>query len=461
MDKKIKYLIVGLSILAFVVFKLAFLTLYFGDGNAYFYMAKVVLAGQIPYHNFFLADPPFLVLFLAFLRIFFGNNLLIYQSLPVFFEAGSAFLLFLILEKERNNLAFLAPLIYLFSFSIIALSDSLTGTQLVIFLSLLGILLWKKELPFLSGISWALSCLIKLYAVPPLLGFFIFVLLEKNKNNYVKFILGVILTAFLIMTPFLIVDFNKVFSYIITHQLHRPAGLDKVYVYSYFLYREWFLLILAICGIIISRKKEFLYPFVSSFIFFLLFQDIYYTYFGAFFAYIVIFDVLFLDWIWHKKKELFFCVLAVYFLFLLISLGFYQQTFLNVGRFRNASEIADYVKKLPDKYEIYGEYEVAPIIALLSQRKLFDNYIDTNPQAFGSGALNINKASLDAAKSGVILVSRITDLPDLGIKDFGYKQYFSKEVFENNCKRIKEFESTSNDQDNYIVLYKCEEKNNK
>lgn len=456
MDKKIKYLIVFLSIFAFLAFKLVFLTLFFGDSNTYFYMAKVVLAGQIPYRDFFLADPPLLVLILAFFRIFFGNNLLFYQSLPIFFEGITAFILFLILEKEKSRLAFLAPLIYLFSFTPLATCDYLTGAQLVILFSLLGIFLWKKEMPLFSGIFWSLACLVKLYAAPALLGFLIFILLEKNKKNSVKFILGIVVTSILIMGPFLIGNFYKIIDYTVILNFNKPAGLDKINIFIFFILREWFLLILAAAGIIISRKKEFFYPLIFSLVFFLLFKDIYYAYFDSFFAYIVIFAVLFLDYLLQKKKELFFSVLAVYLLFLFISLGYYQQTSFNEDRFTNANEISDYVKTLPEKYDIYGSYEVAPEIALLSQRKLFNNYIDTNAQVFAIGALNLEKVSEEAAKSGVILIAKITDLQEYNIKDFGYQQYFSKSVFQKDCQRIKDFPSTSNEWDNHIVLYKCE-----
>jgi hypothetical protein len=166
---------------------------------------------------------------------------------------------------------------------------------------------------------------------------------------------------------------------------------------------------------------------------------------------------LFLGWLWGNKKELFYFVLAVYVAFLVISLNYYQQTFFNQDRFINANEISDYVKTLPARYDIYGSHEVAPVVALLSGRKLFKNYIDTNGQAFASGGQNLQKASQDAAKNGVILIARITDLPEYNIKDFGYEAYFAKDVFTKYCTRTKTFPSTSNDQDNFIVLYKCQE----
>jgi hypothetical protein len=456
MERKRKHLIVGAGILAFLAFKLCFLTLFFGDSNAYFYMAKVVLQGLMPYRDFFLADPPLMVYILAFLRIFFGNNLLAYQFLPVVLESCTAFILFLLLDKEDNKFSFLAPFIYLFSLSVLATSDYLTGAQFVILFSLFGIFLWKKQKPFWSGVLWALACLIKLYAAPAFLGFLIFVLLQKNRKQSAKFIFGFVLAGVLIMAPFLIVSFHNVIAYTLTHQFNRPAGLSKINVFGFLLSHEWLLLILAIGGLIASRKKEYFYPFIFSLVFFILYQDIYYTYFDSFFAYIIIFAILFLGWLWEKNRGLCYAFFGIYIVFFLISFGFYQQTSFIQDRFTNAREVSDYMKTLPLKYEIYGVHEAAPVVALLSERKLFNNYIDTNGQAFASGGQNLQKVSQDAAKAGVVLIARIIDLPEYNIKDFGYEAYFAKDVFEKYCQRMKAFPSASNDQYNFIVLYKCD-----
>ena len=439
----------------FAIFKLLTLSLHYGDSNAYFYMAKAVLAGNVPYRDFFLADPPALVYILAFLRIFFGNNLLVYQALPIFFESATAILLFFILKKQGIRLAFLAPIIYLFSFTILATSDYLTGGQFVIFFSILGIFFYDNKKPFLSGISFALGFLVKFYALPGFFGFLLFLLLRKDRENLYKILCTFLAIILLVFLPFIILSANNLFNYTFLHHLNRPAGLSKINVFGFLLAKEWLLIGFAVSGIVFLKEKKFFYPMLFSVIFFLIFQDIYYAYFDSFFAYITIFAVLFLDYIFKIKKPLFYILIFIYSVFLLYSLGFYEKTSFIIDRFDNVYEIADYVKTLPQNIKIYGSHEVAPLVALLSNRELFLNYIDTNAQAFGSLALDVNKISESAVNSGIILIARINRLPEYGIFDTGFENFFNKQIFEKYCQNLKYFTKDDKELGGFIGIYKC------
>jgi len=452
------YIFVFFVIFVFIGLKLINLTARFGDHNVYFYMAKAVLDGSVPYRDFLLADPPLLVLILAGLRIIFGNFLLLYQILPVLFEAATAFLLFLLLKKQGNLFAFFVPLFYLFSFSVLAISDFLTGVQLVMLFSISGIFFWKKKMPFLSGVFWAMACLIKLYAAPAFLGFVIYIFFEKNKKALFKFILGAVVPVVIIIAPFLFLALPQMFKQLIVLHFNRPAGLNKFDVFSFFLLREWLLIASAFLGIYFSRKREFFLPFFLTLIFLLLFQDIYYAYFGSIVAYLVIFAIVFINWLWlksEKSRNVAIFLIIVYSIFILSSMGYYQSAFYNYNRFTNAQEVADFVKTLPDNLDIYGSHEIVPLVALLSQRKIFGNYIETNSQAFAAGALNLEEVSEKAVKAGVFFIARITDFPEYNIKDFGYQGYFSQSVFEKNCQRIKSFSQVNAETPERIVTYKC------
>lgn len=452
------YIFVFLTIFLFIGLKLINPTFRFGDNNVYFYMAKAVLDGNVPYKDFFLADPPVLVLLLTGLRIIFGNCLIFYQLLPIFFEIATAILLFLILKKENNFFAFLAPLFYLFSFSVLATSDFLTGVQLVIFFSILGIFFWKKEKPFLSGFFWAMSCLVKLYALPAFLGFIIFIVLLRNKKALVKFILGAVVPVAIFIVPFLFIDFSQVFKQLIVIHFNRPVGLSKVDVFGFLLFREWLLIALAFLGMYFSRKKEFFLPFIFTLIFLLLFQDIYFAYFGSIIAYLVLFSIFFLNWLWlkyEKSKNIVIFLIIIYCIFILISMSYYQYAFFNYNRFTNAQEVADFVKTLPKNTEIYGSHEMTPLVALLSQRQIFGNYIETNPQGFKANALNLEEVSEKAVEAGIYLIAQISDIPSYNIKDFGYQGYFSQSVFEKYCQRVKSFSQVNDETITPVVIYKC------
>ncbi len=132
----------------------------------------------------------------------------------------------------------------------------------------------------------------------------------------------------------------------------------------------------------------------------------------------------------------------------------YQAKVLPDGKFLNAKEVADYVRTLAPG-DLYGAHEIVPLVALLADRKIFNDYIALGSQAYDAGVASKEKVSQEVADKGTYLISRITDLPQYGIVDSGYQNYFQKEVFEKYCRRKKEFPSISREQDSLIMIYEC------
>lgn len=432
----------------FLFIKLANLSLRFGDGNAYMYMAKVLIDGKMPYRDFFLADPPVLVLVLVGLRLLVGNNLLVYQALPVLLESATAVVIYLILGT-KHKLAWFVPLVYLFSFTVLSTSDYLTGVQLTVFLISLAFYFQTKEKYLWSGVFWGLAVLTKLYAIPPLVGVIIYLIINKQKKAIFKLIMSCLFAVLVVMGPFLL-NLASVIDDLVIHQFNRPGGVDKLNVFSFFISKDWWLIGLGLIGSWLGRKKIFFWPFILSLIFLLIFKDLYFLYLDSLIIYLVIFTVQQLD----RSKYLAMLVISLSILMAFLTLSDYSTNFLIKGRFQNAGEIASYVRSQPN-YPLYGSHEVAPVIAMLADRPLFANLIDTNGQAFASGALDLNKVSGEAVNSGVLMLARITDRPDLGIRNSGYESFFKADYFKKYCSSQKEFTSTANELDNHIVIYLC------
>lgn len=454
--KLLPYFVVLFSVTVFLAIKFGQISIRFGDSNAYIYMTKALWDGLLPYKDFFLADPPFLVLFLSFLRIFFQNNFTLYQAVPIVLEAVTAIVLYFILRKQKNSLAFLVPVIYLFTFSVLATSNFITGVQLVVFLSSLGFYLYLLEKPVLTGISWGLASLTKMYMVPSIFGSLIYFLLKKDYRTLKFLIMGGLLSL-LILIPFL--QSTKIFENLISHQLNRPGGLNKLEVLQFFVQKEWFLVLVASIGMFLKRMRYLVLPFFTTLLFFLIFKDLYYLYLNYLVFFLCLFAVSAYDYLWklsENSRPLVLTLLFIHLGFIVISFNSYQTDYLNRGRFLNYIEIANFLKQEPNKLELYGSYEVVPLVALLSERKLFNNLIDTNGQVFASGALDKKKISEEAVNKGVFLIARITDLPEHKILDFGYQSYFDEEIFRKYCSRVKEFSSTSKEDDNKIIIYRCQ-----
>ena len=459
MKKRLPLVFTLVIIAIFLAYKLPGVTYRFGDGNAYLYMAKMLLGGHLPYKSFFLADPPFLVIFLTPFYALFRNHLLGFQVLPIVIEAATAFLLYLVAKKRGEILSFLAPLFFLFSFTVLATSDYLTGIQLTVFLIVLGLALAQYNKPILSGVAWALAILTKLYAIPVYVGFLIYKVLPfdktQDKKILIRIFLGTLVAGIVVMLPFLIPALGDVWNYMVVHQLHRPPGLDKWHIWTFFLGKEWFLLVFGIIGLCIKNNRDLVASFVLTAAFFLVFPDLYYLYLETLLPFIVLGSVTALSRVFENRevRAALIPVAVLYLVFFAQSFFVYKSDFYTVGRFLNADAVAAAVEKLPPG-PLYGSHEVAPLVALLSGRTLAGNYIDTNTQAFASGGEDLLKASQTAVDEGAYLIGRVTDLPQYGIKDFGMNGYFDKSLFK-YCRQAAKLPSTSGEQDNFIGVYKC------
>ncbi|OGE88035.1 MAG: hypothetical protein A2760_01195 [Candidatus Doudnabacteria bacterium RIFCSPHIGHO2_01_FULL_50_67] len=447
-------LIVISACLAFLIYKLSNLAWRFGDGNAYLYMVDQFLHGHWPYRDFFLADPPFFVLFLSLVRTIFGTHWLWYQTIPVILQIINAVLLWRLL-KPTNHLAFLAPVLYLFSFTVLATSDFSTGVQLVVLFALLGDFLYQARHPFWSGVFWSLAALTKLYALPALLGWLLYLILAKKFSWH--FIWGLAASGTIVMLPFLLMSPRGLIDSIILHQLHRTSGLNSWAVWRFFLSHEWAFWLAGLAGVFYKSGREYFWPLAFSVIFFLFFRDLYYLYLSFLFPYLVLLSVGFAARAVQSPEVRPLALVALLALVVNLLFGFYQYqtTVLLSGRFLNVQEIGSFLQAQTAHSQIYGSHELAPAVALLSGKKLFGNYIDTNAQVFSAGTLDLETVSRQAATEGIYLLARISDYPEYGINQTGFEGYFSRAVFVEFCQPLKLFPSTSNETDNYIGIYDC------
>ncbi len=453
-NQKDWYIVIG-TILFFILVKLTTLTFRFGDENVYFYMSDAILNGFIPHRDFFLADPPVFIYIMAFFKMLFSSHIILFKTLPIFFDSISAILIFLLL-KEKNKLAFFAPILYLASFTVISTSDYVTGAEIMIPFVLLAILLDQKGKQFYSGVFWALACLVKLYAGPALLGFLFYKLTNKQYENIKKIIIGGLVTTLIIMLPFFILAPQQTFYNLFIHQMNRPEGINKWNIFTFFVTFEWLLILTAIWSAIKNKNNMFVYPLIFSTIFFLLYKDLYFLYLHILIPFIVILTIYALEFLWNKQKEIVYGFMVIFCIMFLYGSSSYVNIYQKEGIFNNPEEISATLKNTPENFPIYGVQEVAPLVALEANKKIFDNKIDTNTQNFAAKTHDLNKISEDAVNNGIYLIARVGEYPAQNIHDTGFEAYFSKEIFDKYCTMYKSFDRSTPDSSlNKITIYRC------
>ncbi len=451
--------LIGTACFIFFALKLVFISFRYGDGNEYVYMSSLIWKGILPYRDYFFVDPPGLILILSLFYLLLKNSPLFFQLVPVLFEIGTALMLCLLLKKHHNRLYWLAPAVYLSSFTVFATSDYITGVSLVVCFSIAALLLWEYEHPILSGLAWALAVLVKLYTVPLFAGWLIYVLVSRplQKRMILKTVITCVLFCLFSMLPFALVSFHKLVSYIIFFHFQRTVGIEKIHVLMYFVKHEWLLLLIGGAGLFTARKKLLIGPLVSITVFFSLFPDMYYLYLNVYMVFLVYFAIegvrVVLDHEWAWKHESLGILAIICYVFLIINWVDYASTVYTKGRFLNAKAIALSVKSLPKPYLLFGSHEVVPLLSLLSGRGIVQQYIDTNPQGFGQFGQNKTEMGNAVVKQGAYILSRVVRLKEEKVT--GYEEFFDRNLFELFCKPLMFFPSTSQEHDTHLGLFEC------
>ncbi len=455
-------LIITFTFVIFYLVKAGGFSYRFGDGNAYFYMAEQILSGFLPYRDFLIADPPLLILLLAGIKSVIGSNIILFQAVPIVLETMTALVIYLEVKKSLPNYAKFFPVLYLFSFLILATTDYLTGLHFVTLL--IALAYYFRKNPYLSGFFWGLATLIKLYVIPGFLGWLLWLKLSGQIKNIRKTILAYITTGTFFMLPFLFIAPKTVINYIIIHQFNRPIGLSKINIFRFFVLHDFTLLLLTTASLVLTKNKKLLLPIIAWLNFYLIFKDLYYLYLGvlAFWLVLAVKQLLLYfknqkqpPWLAENQAQLSAIVITTLILSQAVGVYLYQQSTQQQGQFAHVETAAAYIKNLPVK-PLYGSHEVAPLVALKSERKLLGNYADTNAQLFGSGVLNKKQISQQVVEQGAYLLVKIANIPQNPNLDHGFDGFFDQEIFDQYCHRLTIIDGPKEELFTDIGIYNCE-----
>src|SRR3989338_8380850 len=123
---------------AFVALKMIYSFPRFSDGNAYIYMAKLVVGGAVPYRDFFFASPPLIVYAYALYGKIFGFHWQTFNYLPVLLSVIDGVVIYSLFKNVFSKVARLAAVVmYLSSFVVLSTTDFYSGVHLALTVLLL------------------------------------------------------------------------------------------------------------------------------------------------------------------------------------------------------------------------------------------------------------------------------------------------------------------------------------
>ena len=411
-------IIIGLIAYAFL--KRANLNLSAGDQWVYFAASHLFADGILPYRDFFFSHGPLQIL-LSTLLVKIGASIPVLSLLPALIYGMSALTLFsLVRERMGTVRALLAFLLFLFSYANLMGSLYYTGQELGLLLFLLGFLFFLRRKKLTAGLLVGLSVCA---SINMLVTAFVLTIFQFfwNKKKLPALLSGMAGSFGVIHLIFTVIAGSAFWKQVYLYHLAKPdesvrlAGSGKVFLFMG--NAHGLLLILALAGAVLlwsgwrrgsyepERQKLLLLSCaltIAQILFLALIHPIFPHYFVPIAPFIailgaeaLIFGSEYVLKKWKGRDFIRSAVPAVIILVLLAwntvhTLRFYriEQILLGVP---HAREVAAVVREsVPEDATIFGEFGIAPLISLLSGRRLAGNEVDTSEMRIFSGETTLD-----------------------------------------------------------------------
>jgi len=392
----------------FNVAKVSFVEPSLSDENIYFHMGKLVADGRVPYRDFRFAHPPLKLLPPALVFLVTGYSLLALKLLSVLAANLTALFLFLTLKRALDPFtALVAVAAFLFSFAGLYYTSYYMGTNLTVMFLLIAFHALSRRRDLVSGLSFGLAFMTGVYAVCGIAAAGAYLLATERKRlprviagGLVVFVIGNGIGLVLGGTEFLrhvyLFHFLKTEdptapkAAVLMHlALLNPALLSGAALYPFFRRKETNALWLA--GVI-TLAFVALYASVHD----------YYLLLAA--PFLAVAAAVTLTGLIGKLRlgpvagaMVAGTALAV---FGALHLGPAERS-IEHSAVPAVEEMAAIVTgAAPPECVIFGTAEIAPLVALIADRDILLDHVDTNAKTYLTGVANLSRvlAELEAGR---------------------------------------------------------------
>jgi hypothetical protein len=457
MENMKQYWPISFLLLVFLLLKLASVGVRLSDTNIYFFTGYKLLQGAVLYRDIFFTNFPLLPYLSSIYFLLTGGNLSLFFFTPVVEVSGVALVIYVITKRETKNtlLALISCALYLFSFIILSTSDHQTGVFFASLVAVLSYYFYLHKRFVLSGVFIALALLTKVYFLPVLLTFLTVFVISKRWKEFLKFMLGLAITSFIIMLPtilFAVPDFIKnVFEYSLT----RSQGIDKSGIIWFFVTHDFVLFVLLLFNIFTIKTNKF-FGLLSLFgvLFIFLYKDVYYLYLNFLIPFLALSFPAFYMYVkdnFSLQKAILPTLMIPFVLYSFIS---YITGFADLQKLNNFSEIAEVIRKENPKV-LYGVNDITPALSYTTGVPLLHDIIDTNANIYRKSILNAKELTADAIEQKAMIVTHGASYPQAGVEEVVIDEIFDKEQVEKSCRLVKGFPVKMEGPENRLNLLVC------
>ena len=428
------------------------------DEHIYFYMGKMISQGFLPYNDFFHAHPPLKVYIIALIFKLFGFNLIILKLIPLLCYLISSFFLFKLIKEKFNEItALLAVFLFLFSFRVMLEATYFMGMDITTMFLIIGYYYLFKIKYYKSGFFLGLAGLSGLYSLVPIVIIFVYLLI-KNKSSFLKLLAGFSI-FFIINILFFVLSKNYLVDVYLYHLLKPEVLSNRIDIFIEALKENWliffsFFLFIILLIFKFVKKIElkninilYLSGVISlAYLLFLLsLNKIFNYYFVLLFPFLAIIGSYSIYYIFNSliryKIIYFIIVIFVIYIFWNISADSLYLNQFDFDNFDNARVIASYVEG--QEGNLFGDDSTVPLIALMANKEVALDIIDSNDMVFESKVVNLTDVLQKLEKQKVIMILR--PLKGIGLIN-------EMKLFVNKCELKKQVKDSLRGD---FLIYKC------
>jgi hypothetical protein len=424
-------------------------------------MGKLVSNGKIPYRDFFFAHPPLQIYIYSLIYKTVGFNFFIFKLLPTLFVIVSALYIFKILNNYDNISAILAVILFFFSYDSLRFSSFPIGTSLTTMLVIVSFYYYFRKKYFISGILFGIAGITRFYSLIPMLVI-LSILFINNRKNVLRFIYGFSLIFISINLFFIILYGNNYVIPVFKYHLLKPiTNVSKISLFLRIL-KDNALLFLSSFLFLLIKNKGKLQSVLFMIIFYLLtlfiIKNFFTHYLMLIFPFMAILGgyslIRLKDIIKYNKNIIYVIISVIIIMSSILAVNKYIK--YDFQDFNKANDITSYIKENSESTDtIFGDDLIVPLIALLSNRDITLDFVDSNNLRFRSGITNINE-TIERLKNKVkfVIVYQLNIGKFTGNYGPAYIDEFRNYV-NKKCKIVKIFKDKWHDYEKIYSIYDC------
>lgn len=440
----------------FLIFKILNNAIRISDTNVYFYTANQLLQGKLLYKDFIFTNLPLFPYISSIYNFLLGNRLELFYLTAAFEVVVISILIYKIIHLHTSNkiVGLIGQLTYLSTLIVAMTSDHQTGVFLASLFSVAGYYFYIKKRFILSGILLGLMIMTKAYYLPIFIGFVIYLLINKKKE-IIHIVFACIMTIFVVMLPTILFAFPQFINNVIHYSFTRIAGIDKLNMYIFFVLHDPLVCLLILSSIFHIIKKNLLsFILITTVIFVLFMQSIYYLYLNVLIPFAVL-EIGILYSQYHKKIVKYEKIIAVILIGIVAVNSFwYLRLFSQQNKVLTINSIITQIKSISPKV-IYGTEEITTAFAYLGKIPMLNGLVDTNDGLFRKGILNAKKLTQDAIDQQALIVVRGFEYPEKHIFARLVGWSVDRDLLLANCKSLMSIPIETNDLANRVNIYDC------